>query len=88
VVREQAAQRTKIAAALTGPAVAKLVKDGKVEVQVWVVNTSQAVLNELRKNGFEIIGEPKTAKLVLGRIAPDKLEALSKLGVVTYIAPL
>jgi Ca-activated chloride channel family protein len=79
---------TKLAPALTGANVARLVQNGKVEVQVWVVNVSQAVLNELRKNGFEIIGEPKTAKLVIGRIAPDKLEALSRLGVVTYVAPL
>jgi Ca-activated chloride channel family protein len=80
--------KTKLAPALTGANLQKLVKDGKVEVQVWVVNTSQVVLSELRKNGFEIIGEPKTAKLVIGRIAADKLQALSQLGVVTYVAPL
>jgi Ca-activated chloride channel family protein len=76
---------TKLSPNLTGANLMKLVKNGKIEVQVWLVNTSPAVLNELRKFGFEIIGEPKTAKMVFGRIAPDKLQALSQLGVVTYI---
>jgi Ca-activated chloride channel family protein len=78
----------KIDSALTGAEVSKLVKNGKVEVRVWVSNISPAVIEELKKLGFEFMGQPKSAKLVVGRISVDKLKALSELTVVRYVAPL
>jgi Ca-activated chloride channel family protein len=60
---------------------------GEVEVRVWLTDTSEATLAKLRKLGFKIVLAPKTAKLVIGRIAASDLEALAKLDEVRRIAP-
>ncbi len=65
---------------------AGLVRDGKVRVQVFLANDSPAAIAGLRALGFEILAQPKTAKLVIGRIPLAKLEALSKLAAVRYVA--
>ena len=67
--------------AINGP------KHVKLEVQVWLTDGSAAAIEELKKLGFEVIAQPKSAKMVIGRITADKLDALSKLAVVTYVAP-
>ncbi len=79
---------SKLSPALAGSNAAKLAKNGKVEVQVFLTSTTPAALEQLKKLGFELIGEPKAAKMVIGRIAVEKLKALSELTVVTYVAPL
>ena len=63
------------------------IKDGKAEVQVWLTNTEPETLAELKKLGLEILLQPTTGKLVIGRIAVEKLEALAQLKAVRYIAP-
>lgn len=69
------------------PDEAKFVSGGKATIQVWLADKSPATLAELKKLGFELLLDPKTSKLVIGRIAVDQLEALAKLKVVRYIAP-
>ena len=66
---------------------ADFVKNGKAEVQVWLTNTEPETLATLKKLGLEILLQPKTGTLVIGRIAVEKLEALAKLKAVRYIAP-
>ncbi len=66
---------------------AKFVHDGKAEVQIWLTDKTPEALAQLKQLGFEIVLDPKSAKLVIGRIAIEKLEALSKLDVVRYVAP-
>ena len=73
---------------LTGTAVNAMVKNGKVEIRVWLNDVSAAALGELKKLGFELTLQPKTAKVVIGRIAADKLKALSELQVVRYVGPV
>ncbi len=66
---------------------AKFIHDGKAEVQVWLTDKTPEALAQLKQLGFEIVLDPKTSKLVIGRIAIEKLEALAKLDAVRYIAP-
>ncbi|MCA1557178.1 MAG: hypothetical protein LC731_01405, partial [Acidobacteria bacterium] len=65
----------------------KFVRDGKAELQVWLVDKTPEALEELKQLGFEIVLDPKTSKLVIGRIAIAKLSALAELKSVRYIAP-
>jgi hypothetical protein len=59
----------------------------KLSLQIWLTEKSPAVLAQLKALGFELVLDPKTAKLVIGRLPAEKLEALSKLAVVRYVAP-
>jgi Ca-activated chloride channel family protein len=61
-------------------------KTGKLEVRVWLTDTSGQTIEQLKKLGLEIILQPKTARLVIGRIAAEKLAALAELTVVKYVA--
>jgi len=66
---------------------AKFVRDGKAEIQIWLTEKSEATLAQLKQLGFEVVLDPKTAKLVIGRLSIEKLEALSDLKFVRYVAP-
>jgi Ca-activated chloride channel homolog len=79
------AARTKSGTRLAGDD--KLLKNGKVEVQVYLLDNSPDALVKLKAVGLEIIAQPRGAKTVLGRIAPKQLEALAALGIVRYVAP-
>ncbi len=69
------------------PAGARLIKNGKVEVQIWLNDASAETLEALKKLGFELVLQPKTAKMVIGRLPADKLTAAAELKAVRYIAP-
>ncbi|HKQ08551.1 MAG TPA: VIT and VWA domain-containing protein [Blastocatellia bacterium] len=66
---------------------ARFVRAGKAEIQVWLTVKSDALMARLKSLGFEVVADPKSAKLIIGRIALDKLAALAELGEVRYIAP-
>jgi len=66
---------------------AKFLRNGKVEVQVFLTDTSEATLKQLKELGFEVVLQPTTAKLVIGRLPVEKLAALAELNVVRYVAP-
>lgn len=63
------------------------VPGSKLSLQIWLTEKSPAVLAQLKALGFELVLDPRTAKLVIGRLPVEKLEALSKLAVVRYVAP-
>ena len=65
----------------------KFVRDGKAEIQIWLTDKSPEVLAELKKLGFEVVLDPQSAKMVIGRIALDKLAALAEVKAVRYISP-
>jgi Ca-activated chloride channel family protein len=73
------------------PAIEALIRrpgaTGKAEIQVWLTDTSPARLEKLKQLGFEIVLQPKTAKMLIGRLPVANLEALLKLAFVRYIAP-
>ena len=66
---------------------AKFVRDGKAEIQIFLTDKSDATLAELKKLGFEVVLDPKTAKMVIGRLPVEKLSALGGLKFVRYVAP-
>jgi Ca-activated chloride channel homolog len=73
-------------ATLTGDE-AKFVHDGNAEIQIWLVDKSDETLAKLRELGFEIVLNPNSAKLIIGRLPVDKLVALAELDSVRYISP-
>ena len=65
----------------------KFIHDGKAEIQIWLTDKSDETMAKLKELGFEIVLDPKTAKLVIGRLPVDKLAALAELKSVRYVAP-
>jgi hypothetical protein len=44
-------------------------------------------MTKLKELGFEIILDPKTAKMVIGRLPIEKLSALAEMKSIRYVAP-
>jgi Ca-activated chloride channel family protein len=65
----------------------KFIRDGKAEIQVWLTDKSAQTLAKLKELGFEVVLDQKTSKLIIGRLAIDKLEALADLKFVRYVSP-
>jgi Ca-activated chloride channel family protein len=65
----------------------KLVRDGKAEVQIWLTEKTPEVLAQLKALGFELLLDPRSAKLVIGRVPIEKLSALAELKAVRYVTP-
>jgi Ca-activated chloride channel homolog len=65
----------------------KFVRDGKAEIQVWLTDKSPRIIAQLKQFGFEVILDPKSSNLIIGRLPVEKLEALTGLAIVKYIAP-
>jgi hypothetical protein len=79
--------RLKNKTATVGTDEPKFIRDGKAEVQVWLTDKSAESLAALKGLGFEVILDPKSAKLVIGRLPIEKLEALAELKFVRYVSP-
>ena len=67
---------------------ARFVHDGKAEIQVWLTDKSVDTIAQLQKLGFEVVLDPTTSKMVIGRVPVEKLAALAELKFVRYIAPM
>jgi Ca-activated chloride channel family protein len=67
---------------------AKFVHDGKAEIQVWLTDKSVETIAQLKQLGFEVVLDPTTSKMVIGRVPVEKLAALAELKFVRYIAPM
>jgi len=63
------------------------ISNGKAELQIWLTDKSDATIGQLRKLGFEVILNPQSSKLIIGRLPIEKLEALAELEVVKYVSP-
>ncbi|HUQ31792.1 MAG TPA: VIT domain-containing protein [Pyrinomonadaceae bacterium] len=79
--------RLKERSALPGALEAGFVRDGRAELQVWLKDKSDETMAKLKELGFEVLLEPKTTGLVIGRIPVEKLSALAELDFVRYVAP-
>ena len=60
--------------------------DGKVMVQVWLADTKEETLSQLKKLGFKSVAQPQSGHLVIGYIPIEQLDALAKLENVRYVA--
>jgi Ca-activated chloride channel family protein len=67
---------------------ARFVRDGKAEIQVWLADKNPETLAQLKALGFEVVLDPKTAKMIIGRVPIEKLAALAEIKAVRYIAPM
>lgn len=63
------------------------IRNGNAELQIWLTEKSDETLVQLKSLGFEIMLDPRSAKLVIGRLPIDKLAALAEMKSVRYIAP-
>jgi len=72
---------------IPGPDEGSFIHDGKAEVQVWLTEKSEEAMKKLKELGFEVILDPKSSKLVIGRVTIEKLEALADLSFVRYVSP-
>ncbi len=66
---------------------AKFIHNGKAEVQIWLTDKSAETMSKLKELGFEVVLDPKSAKLVIGRLPIEKLGALAELKFVRYVGP-
>jgi len=80
-------ERLKHHQANSAPDEAQFVRDGKAEVRIWLTDTREETLRQLRKLGVDILAVPKTASLAIARVPIEKLEALAELKAVRYVAP-
>jgi len=65
----------------------KFIHDGKAEIQIWLTDKSAENLAKLKALGFEVVLDPKTSKMVIGRLSIEKLAALEELKFVRYVGP-
>jgi Ca-activated chloride channel family protein len=65
----------------------EFIRDGKAEVQIWLTDKSDETLAKLKELGFEVMLDPKTSKVIIGRVPIQKLEELVTLKFVRYVAP-
>ncbi len=79
--------RLKDTKASPGKDEAKFIRNGKAEVQIWLTDKSDETMAKLKELGFEVVLDPKTANLVIGRLPIEKLAALAELKSVRYVAP-
>jgi len=66
---------------------ARFVRSGKAEIQVWLSDKSAETIAQLKRLGFEVVLDPKSARMLIGRLPIEKLEALAEHKAVLYIAP-
>ncbi len=66
---------------------ARFVRNGKAEVQLRLDDKSPATLEQLKKLGFEVIHNPQSSKVLIGRAPIEKLAAIAELKFVRHIAP-
>jgi len=66
---------------------AKFIRNGKAEVQIWLTEKSDETLAKLKELGFEVVLDPRSSRMVIGRLSIEKLAALSELKFVRYVAP-
>jgi hypothetical protein len=65
----------------------KFIRNDKAEIQIWLTEKTDEAMAKLKELGFEVVLDPKTAKLVIGRLPIEKLAQLSELKFVRYVAP-
>jgi hypothetical protein len=66
---------------------AKFIRDGRAEIQIWLLDKSAETLAKLKELGFEVVLDPKSGKVIIGRLSIDKLASLAELKSVRYVSP-
>jgi hypothetical protein len=79
--------RLKARNAVAGADEGRFIRNGKAEIKIWLTEKSDETITALKALGFEVVLDPKSAKLVIGRLPIEKLAALADLKSVRYVAP-
>jgi Ca-activated chloride channel family protein len=79
--------RLKAKNSIAAPDEAKFIRNGKAEIQIWLTEKTDATMAQLKALGFEVVLDPKSGKLVIGRLPIEKLAELAELKFVRYVAP-
>ena len=79
--------RLKARNAVAGADEGTFIHNGKADLQIWFVDKSDEAMARLKELGFEIVLDPKTAKMVIGRLPIEKLAALADMKSIRYVAP-
>jgi len=79
--------RLKVKNNVAGAEENKFIHGGKAELQIWLTDKTDEAMAKLKELGFEVVLDPKTAKLVIGRMPIEKLAALAELKFVRFVAP-
>ena len=66
----------------------KLAPDGTIEIQLFLTDHSENVIDQLKALGLQVSVDRPKEKFVTGRLQLDKLPELAKLESVKFIAPL
>jgi Ca-activated chloride channel family protein len=66
---------------------AKFVHDGKAELKIWLNPKSETVIAKLKELGFELVLDPKTSSMVVGRVPLSALQKLVTLKEIRFVAP-
>jgi Ca-activated chloride channel family protein len=80
-------ERLKARNPIAGVDEAKFIHSGKAEIQIWFTDKSDEAIAKLKELGFEVILDPKTAKMVIGRLPVEKLAELADIKSIRYVAP-
>ena len=75
-----------ILAAINGQG-GSFIHNGKAEIQIWLLDKTEANVQKLRQLGFEVTSDPSGSKLIIGKIVVDKLSKLAQLQFIRFIAP-
>jgi len=63
------------------------VKGGLVEVAIWLTDDSEENLARLKELGFQVMGQAKSVKMLIGKLPVDKLEEVAQLDFVRLVEP-
>ena len=66
----------------------KLVKDGMIEVQLWLTDDSSAVLEQIKALGFKMSEGPAKGKVIVGQMPVGKLVDLAKISNMQFASPV
>jgi hypothetical protein len=56
-------------------------------VEIWLADAPAELLGKLKAMGFQAIGEPRVANVLVGWIPVNKLSELARLPQVRHVAP-
>lgn len=66
---------------------ARFIRGGKAEIQIWLTDKSEATIAKLKELGFEVVLDPTTSKMIIGRLPIEKLAALGEIKSIRFVAP-
>lgn len=66
---------------------ATFIRNGKAEIQIRLNEKNAEAMAKLKGLGFELVLEPKSARMVIGRIPIENLQKLAELKFIRYVTP-